>query len=42
MYKCIYCGSKKILKNERQIRSGDEPMTSFFSCVDCGKGWREN
>ncbi|EFX01932.1 RNA polymerase 3 c11 subunit [Grosmannia clavigera kw1407] len=25
-----------------QIRSADEPMTSFFKCMTCGHGWREN
>ena len=25
-----------------QIRSADEPMTSFFKCMECGHRWREN
>ncbi|RDA95492.1 hypothetical protein CP533_5376 [Ophiocordyceps camponoti-saundersi (nom. inval.)] len=25
-----------------QIRSADEPMTSFFKCMTCGQRWREN
>ncbi|KAL8295903.1 hypothetical protein RB601_000722 [Gaeumannomyces tritici] len=25
-----------------QIRSADEPMTSFFKCMACGHRWREN
>lgn len=25
-----------------QIRSADEPMTSFFKCMACGYRWREN
>ncbi|OAA62466.1 RNA polymerase 3 c11 subunit [Niveomyces insectorum RCEF 264] len=25
-----------------QIRSADEPMTSFFKCMTCGNRWREN
>ncbi|KAL1901199.1 RNA polymerase III C11 subunit [Ceratocystis pirilliformis] len=25
-----------------QIRSADEPMTSFFKCMSCGDRWREN
>ncbi|KAH9889181.1 hypothetical protein F4778DRAFT_785735 [Xylariomycetidae sp. FL2044] len=25
-----------------QIRSADEPMTSFFKCMTCGTRWREN
>ncbi|KAF2456006.1 hypothetical protein BDY21DRAFT_65688 [Lineolata rhizophorae] len=24
-----------------QIRSADEPMTSFYKCTTCGKQWRE-
>ncbi|KAK2768072.1 DNA-directed RNA polymerases iii kda polypeptide [Colletotrichum kahawae] len=25
-----------------QIRSADEPMTTFFKCMTCGTRWREN
>lgn len=25
-----------------QIRSADEPMTSFYKCMTCGNRWREN
>ncbi|KAL1955332.1 hypothetical protein VTO42DRAFT_8672 [Malbranchea cinnamomea] len=25
-----------------QIRSADEPMTTFFKCTTCGTRWREN
>ncbi|KAH8654502.1 hypothetical protein BGZ60DRAFT_418650 [Tricladium varicosporioides] len=25
-----------------QIRSADEPMTSFYKCMACGNRWREN
>ncbi|CRJ79413.1 hypothetical protein BN1708_000010 [Verticillium longisporum] len=25
-----------------QIRSADEPMTTFFKCMACGNRWREN
>jgi len=41
LYQCRKCKSKKISKEEKQTRSGDEPMTSFFKCIDCGAGWKE-
>ncbi|KAK4461369.1 hypothetical protein QBC42DRAFT_93755 [Cladorrhinum samala] len=25
-----------------QIRSADEPMTTFYKCMTCGTRWREN
>jgi len=40
LYQCSRCKSRKINKIEKQTRGGDEPMTSFFNCVDCGKGWK--
>jgi len=41
LYQCKICKSRRITKTEKQTRSGDEPMTSFFQCVDCGRGWKE-
>jgi len=41
LYQCKKCKSRKISKEEKQTRSGDEPMTSFFKCIECGAGWKE-
>jgi len=30
LYQCRKCKSKKISKEEKQTRSGDEPMTSYI------------
>ena len=40
MYTCGRCGSKKIKNSEAQTRSADEPMTQFFTCLDCGNRWK--
>ena len=40
MYPCGKCGSTKVSNYEKQTRSGDEPMTQFFECSDCGHRWR--
>ena len=36
------CGSTKAYYRQMQIRSADEPMTTFYKCVECGAQWREN
>ncbi|GMM50871.1 DNA-directed RNA polymerase III core subunit [Starmerella bacillaris] len=36
------CGGQKAYFYQLQIRSADEPMTSFYKCVTCGHQWREN
>jgi DNA-directed RNA polymerase subunit M/transcription elongation factor TFIIS len=41
LYQCRRCKSRKISKTEKQTRGGDEPMTSFFNCAECGNGWKE-
>lgn len=38
---CQKCGSKKVAVALRQTRSGDEPMTTFYKCVQCGAEWRQ-
>ncbi|KIW44492.1 uncharacterized protein PV06_02956 [Exophiala oligosperma] len=35
------CESKKAYFYQLQTRSADEPPTSFFKCIECGKQWRE-
>lgn len=37
---CIACKQKKVVYYEKQTRSADEPMTIFYSCLNCGKNWR--
>ncbi|KAF2834481.1 hypothetical protein M501DRAFT_1001110 [Patellaria atrata CBS 101060] len=41
--KCVNekCDSMKAYFYQLQIRSADEPMTSFYKCVKCAKQWRE-
>jgi len=42
MFKCGKCKSKRVTFYLRQVRSADEPMTSFFTCHNCGKNWKQN
>lgn len=36
------CSNREAAVQQVQIRSADEPMTSFFTCTSCGQKWREN
>lgn len=36
------CTGDKAYFYQLQIRSADEPMTTFYKCVVCGYQWREN
>lgn len=36
------CGGEKAYFYQLQIRSADEPMTTFYKCTKCGNQWREN
>jgi DNA-directed RNA polymerase subunit M/transcription elongation factor TFIIS len=33
------CGSKRVFSYSKQVRSADEPMTTFAHCVKCNKKW---
>lgn len=39
---CPTCGHDKAYFFQLQIRSADEPMTTFYKCVKCTHQWREN
>jgi len=36
---CKKCGSNKTFSVQKQVRSSDEPMTTFSRCVQCGATW---
>ncbi|KAJ5215050.1 DNA-directed RNA polymerase III subunit RPC10 [Penicillium chermesinum] len=36
------CNGERAYFYQVQIRSADEPMTTFLRCTTCGKRWREN
>lgn len=42
MFNCGKCKKNKCTFYEKQIRSGDEGMTLFIRCVNCGHKWRQN
>ncbi|KAI6704998.1 hypothetical protein NL676_007960 [Syzygium grande] len=41
---CPHCGHGKAIYHQAQIRSADEPMTTFYWCLNerCKKNWRED
>jgi transcription elongation factor S-II len=39
-FQCGKCKSWKTTYYQLQTRSADEPMTTFVSCVNCGKRWK--
>lgn len=39
-YTCGRCGKKQCTYYQLQTRSADEPMTTFVTCLNCGKRWR--
>jgi len=40
MMKCGKCGKSKVMYNQLQTRSSDEPMTTFCFCQECGHRWK--
>ena len=38
--KCRKCGSDNVYSESRQTRSGDEAMTIFYTCLNCGQKWK--
>lgn len=40
-FKCRRCNKRECTYYELQTRSGDEPMTIFITCLNCGKEWRQ-
>jgi DNA-directed RNA polymerase subunit M/transcription elongation factor TFIIS len=36
---CRKCGSKRVFTYSKQVRSSDEPMTTFAKCVKCKSNW---
>jgi transcription elongation factor S-II len=39
-FTCRKCKSNRCSYYQLQTRSGDEPMTTFVSCIDCGNRWK--
>ncbi len=35
LHQCERCGSRKIITEQHQNRSSDEPATIYFRCTDC-------
>lgn len=38
--KCKACGSDNVFVESKQVRSADEAMTKFYTCLNCGNKWR--
>jgi transcription elongation factor S-II len=39
-YECHKCKTKKTVYRQLQIRSADEPMTTFVFCLNCSHRWK--
>ena len=40
IFKCAKCNKRKTTYYSRQLRSADEPMTNFITCLNCGHRWK--
>ena len=40
IYQCNRCKERKCTYYQLQTRGADEPMTTFVTCVNCGKRWK--
>ena len=40
MFTCGRCKKKECTYFQLQTRSADEPMTTFVTCLNCGKRWK--
>ena len=41
-FQCPKCKNRKIYAAQKQTRSADEPMTTFFKCLNCDYHWKMN
>lgn len=37
---CRRCKNKKVTSYQLQTRSGDEGMTTYYTCISCGYKWK--
>lgn len=41
IFECNRCHKRQCTYYQLQTRSADEPMTTFITCLNCGKRWRK-
>jgi transcription elongation factor S-II len=42
IYTCKKCKQNRCSFEQKQMRSADEAMSEFITCMNCGHAWREN
>jgi hypothetical protein len=40
-FTCARCKKRECVYQELQLRSADEPMSIFITCINCGHRWRK-